>query len=404
MIGLVDLRRRLAARRPGHQRGAAARRPWPAGPRRRPGLAGGARPDHHDVPRRPGAQPRLRGVRRHVRRRRGGRPDPRRLADRHHLDLVGLDIDGWRLTLLINIPIGLARRLPRAALPRRVRVAPRPARPPRRRHRHPGPARPGLRLQPRRHATAGATPGRIASLIAGVVAARRVRRSSRAASSTRCCRSRVFANRTRAASFVAMFLAPAAMFAMFFFLSQYIQNVMGYSPLKAGVAFLPFCVRHGGRRRHLAPTWSTGSTRASSPASAPAGRGRAVRVLRGCRTTPRLPPRVVPGAATSTDLLPVHRADVVRHGLTFVPLTLTAVHHLRDEDSGIGSGVLNTMQQVGGALGLALAVDRSAHLRRSTRPGLRRARPRAMARPRRSRAASGRSPRARRRVPARRRS
>ena len=40
-------------------------------------------------------------------------------------------------------------------------------------------------------------------------------------------------------------------------------------------------------------------------------------------------------------------------GLTFVPLTLTAVHHLRAEDSGIGSGVLNTMQQVGGALGLA---------------------------------------------------
>ena len=32
------------------------------------------------------------------------------------------------------------------------------------------------------------------------------------------------------------------MFAMFFFLSQYIQNVMGYSPLKAGFAFLPFCV------------------------------------------------------------------------------------------------------------------------------------------------------------------
>jgi hypothetical protein len=41
-------------------------------------------------------------------------------------------------------------------------------------------------------------------------------------------------------------------------------------------------------------------------------------------------------------------------GMVFVPLTLSAVHHLRDEDSGIGSGVLNTMQQVGGALGLAL--------------------------------------------------
>ena len=60
---------------------------------------------------------------------------------------------------------------------------------------------------------------------------------------------RVFLNRTRASSFVAMFLAPAAMFAMFYFLSQYIQNVMGYSPLKAGVAFLPFSVGIVVRRR-----------------------------------------------------------------------------------------------------------------------------------------------------------
>lgn len=40
-------------------------------------------------------------------------------------------------------------------------------------------------------------------------------------------------------------------------------------------------------------------------------------------------------------------------GFVFVPLTLTAVHGVAAEDSGIGSGVLNTMQQVGGALGLA---------------------------------------------------
>ena len=53
---------------------------------------------------------------------------------------------------------------------------------------------------------------------------------------------RIFMNRTRAASFVAMMLLPAAMFSMFFFLSLFIQNVMGYSPLKAGFAFLPFSI------------------------------------------------------------------------------------------------------------------------------------------------------------------
>ena len=55
-----------------------------------------------------------------------------------------------------------------------------------------------------------------------------------------------------------------------------------------------------------------------------------------------------------TDLLPFILMMSFGMGLTFVPLTLTAVHHLRDEDTGIGSGVLNTMQQVGGALGLSL--------------------------------------------------
>ena len=82
------------------------------------------------------------------------------------------------------------------------------------------------------------------------------------------------------------------------------------------------------------------------------GRRRAVRVL------PAALRHDVPDEPTCTGQLrdrhlAVHRADVLGMGMTFVPLTLTAVHHVRAEDSGIGSGVLNTMQQVGGALGLA---------------------------------------------------
>jgi hypothetical protein len=48
-------------------------------------------------------------------------------------------------------------------------------------------------------------------------------------------------------------------------------------------------------------------------------------------------------------------------GLTFVTLTQTAVHHIRQEDSGVASGVLNTMQQVGGSLGLAALSTVSLH-------------------------------------------
>ncbi len=57
-------------------------------------------------------------------------------------------------------------------------------------------------------------------------------------------------------------------------------------------------------------------------------------------------------------------------GMVFVPLTLTAVHHLRSEDSGIGSGVLNTMQQVGGALGLAILGTVSLHYASNTKTDL----------------------------------
>ena len=51
---------------------------------------------------------------------------------------------------------------------------------------------------------------------------------------------RILADRTRGVSFVVMLLVGAGMFAMFYFLSLFIQNVLGYSPLKTGFAFLPF--------------------------------------------------------------------------------------------------------------------------------------------------------------------
>ncbi len=62
-----------------------------------------------------------------------------------------------------------------------------------------------------------------------------------------------------------------------------------------------------------------------------------------------------------TSILPFIVMMSIGMGMTFVPLTLTAVHHVRAEDSGIGSGVLNTMQQVGGALGLATLSTVSLH-------------------------------------------
>ena len=59
------------------------------------------------------------------------------------------------------------------------------------------------------------------------------------------------------------------------------------------------------------------------------------------------------GVSYWTEILPFICLMALGMGAVFVPLTLTAVHHLRAEDAGVGSGVLNTMQQVGGAFGLA---------------------------------------------------
>ena len=265
-------------------------------------------------------------------------------------EIFGIVVDGWRFTFLINVPIGLAAAF---LAPRFLNES----------QSHPG----ELDLPGAVTGTLGllgvvyglsraGTEGwgdaiTVASLVAGVVMLvvfglieSRVEHP--------LLPFRIFTNRTRAASFVAMFLAPAAMFAMFYFLSQYIQNVMGYSPLKAGVAFLPFTVGivvGAGLASNLVnridPRFISG-----------VGTLIAAGALFGFSTLPydtAFPPSDLVGSYV-TDIMPFIIMMAFGMGLTFVPVTLTAVHHLRAEESGIGSGVLNTAQQVGGALGLAV--------------------------------------------------
>ena len=267
-----------------------------------------------------------------------------------HLELFGTDIDGWRLTLLINTPIGIVTAL---LAPRFLKES----------ESHPGEldlpgavtgtfGLLGLVYGISRAGTDGWTDAwTLASMVAGLVLIgvfllieRRVEHP--------LLPTRVFANRTRAASFVAMFFAPAAMFAMFYYLSQYIQAVMGYSSIEAGVAFLPFCfglVAAAGISSNLI-------NRMDPRILAGTGTLMAAIALYGFSRIPNdttLPIQDV-AAGYWTDIFPYILVMAFGMGLTFVPLTLTAVHHLRDEDTGIGSGVLNTMQQVGGALGLSL--------------------------------------------------
>lgn len=282
------------------------------------------------------------------------------------VSVAGFDIDGWRLTLLINVPIGLAAA---ALSPRFLRES--------ESHDHvldlPGAVLGTLGLLglvygfSRAGADGWTDQWTLASLAAGVVILVAFVLVERRTADP-LLPFRVFTNRTRAASYVAMFLAPAAMFAMFYFLSQYIQNVMGYSPIKAGVAFLPFCagiVFAAGLSSNLI-------NRIDPRIIAGVGTLMAAAGLYGFSRLPydtTSPVQQLTGSYAS-DLLPFILLMSLGMGAVFVPLTLTAVHHLRADDSGIGSGVLNTMQQVGGAMGLAILgsaatqiiSDRSAEL------------------------------------------
>ncbi len=287
-----------------------------------------------------------------------------------NFSLLGADVHGWRLTFLINVPIGivaavLAPRFLKESVP------------------HPGELDvPG--------AIAGT--GGLLSLVYGLT---RAGNAAYGWSDTWTIGAlllgvvllmvfvlietrvehpllpfRVFANQSRAASFAAMMLLPAAMFAMFFFLSLFIQNVKGYSPLHAGFAFLPFSVgiivsativsnlvnRIDARFiAGIGTLVAAGALYGFSRISVPDSANDVV------NTTLVQHQYLGQDVSYWTQILPFIVLMSLGMGAVFVPLTLTAVHHIQAQDSGVGSGVLNTMQQVGGALGLAVLSTVASH-------------------------------------------
>jgi hypothetical protein len=151
------------------------------------------------------------------------------------------------------------------------------------------------------------------------------------------------------------------MFAMFFFLSLFVQNVLGYSPLHTGFAFLPFTVGIV-----MGATLSSKLVASIDPRFI-AGVGT---ILAGIALygfsrisvddSPANLLRIAGGSGSLSDdvnywtaIAPFIVVMAFGMGLVFVTMTLVAVHGIPSEESGIGSGVLNTMQQVGGAIGLA---------------------------------------------------
>jgi EmrB/QacA subfamily drug resistance transporter len=153
----------------------------------------------------------------------------------------------------------------------------------------------------------------------------------------------IFRMRSLTSSNTVMLFVAAGMFGMFFFASIYVQEVLGYSPLKAGLAFLPVTaaiIVGAGLSQQLIRRVGVRAVGVAGMAIA------AVGLLILSR---------VPVAGTYVgDLLPGLLTMAVGMGLTFVPVTLIATTNVEAADAGLASGLLNTSQQLGGALGLAV--------------------------------------------------
>src|SRR5579864_7697143 len=165
----------------------------------------------------------------------------------------------------------------------------------------------------------------------------------------------IFRVRSLATANIVMLFVMSGMFAMFFFNSLYIQRVLGYGPLKAGLSFLPFTggiMISAGLASNFAPKLGV-------RAVALAGM---LLSIAGLLLLTRLP---VDGSYVK-DFLPSLLLVSLGMGAVFVPLTLIATTGLEDDDQGLASGLFNTSQQVGGALGLAIlstiAASRTNHL------------------------------------------
>ncbi|HUB73813.1 MAG TPA: MFS transporter [Solirubrobacteraceae bacterium] len=153
----------------------------------------------------------------------------------------------------------------------------------------------------------------------------------------------IFRLRSLAVADGALLLVASAMFSMFFFASLYVQDIQGYSPLRAGLAFLPVSAGimiGAGAAQQLIRRLGVRGVSVLGLALATAGMAWLV----------RLP---VHGSYLG-DLLAGLLPLAIGMGLVFVPITLLATSGVEHEDAGLASGLFNTAQQVGGALGLAI--------------------------------------------------
>jgi EmrB/QacA subfamily drug resistance transporter len=252
----------------------------------------------------------------------------------------------WRWVLFVNVPIGLVVAL---AAPRVLGETPR------RRGRFDLPgaitATGGLAALVYGLSNAATTPDGVShwgdtKVVASLAAAAVLlaafglteRRSKNALLPMRLLRSR-----DRTGAYLIMLCVGTALFGMFFFLTIFVQAVWGYSALRSGVAYLPMMaaiMAMSGASAQLIPRIGARALLIAGSATAAGGMFWLSRISQHSHyASGLLGPTLVTGAGL---------------GMLFMPLTLVALSRVRDTDAGVASSLLNTGQQVGGSIGLAV--------------------------------------------------
>ncbi|MEE1764489.1 MFS transporter [Streptomyces sp. SP18BB07] len=155
---------------------------------------------------------------------------------------------------------------------------------------------------------------------------------------------RVLLDRNRGASFVSVLIIGAGMFGVFLFLTYYLQQNLGYTPVETGLAFLPMIAG-------LMLTSTLASTvlipRLGPKPVVPLGMGMAAAAMAWLTALDL-------DSSYTTDILPPLVLAGLGFGLIMAPAMSLATDGVAAEDAGVASAAVNTMQQVGGSLGTAL--------------------------------------------------
>jgi EmrB/QacA subfamily drug resistance transporter len=169
----------------------------------------------------------------------------------------------------------------------------------------------------------------------------------------------LFASRNRSVSHLVRLLMTAGMMGMFFFMTQFVQEILGYSPIRAGLAFLPLTLF----------LFVMSMLTARVLAVRVDGRTLMVVGLVFATAALVLSSRLDGGSSYPSLLLPLVLFGAGA-GLTFVPLTAMSLDGVAPGDAGAASGLVNVSQQVGGAIGLAVLVTVFGHVSSPATPSL----------------------------------